>query len=63
MRCPSCNATTINGLACHEVSCPDWRLRLTGNFEGLYEHECRECGIEVYSERRDSYVCCESETL
>ena len=34
--CQSCEVLTINGVACHEIGCPDaWRDS---------DRECRECG-------------------
>jgi hypothetical protein len=52
MRCPSCDATTINGIACHETGCPDKALVLVGEMEGNYSYECAECGCEVFTEVR-----------
>lgn len=57
MRCPSCAAVSINGIACHETGCPDRRLILLGPNAGLYLHTCFECGCDVESEDRGGYNC------
>lgn len=59
MKCPSCNATTINNIPCHETSCPDSRLQLVGKHEGQYWHECKQCGCDIFSDNRHAYKCCE----
>jgi hypothetical protein len=28
--CSKCNASVINGIACHELGCPNWSRRKAG---------------------------------
>lgn len=57
MKCPSCIASMINGMACHETGCPDRKLILIGPDAGQYLHVCRTCGCDVLSDDRDKYFC------
>lgn len=45
--CDSCEATAINGVACHERGCPNKPV------------ECRECGA-MHASRDDAAQCCTS---
>lgn len=49
MNCQSCQVVNINGIRCHETSCPDaWRDTARA---------CKECGFKFRPESRNE-VCC-----
>lgn len=56
MNCDQCQMVSINGVACHEIGCPNankvWR-------DGIWlsTHACPECG-SVYDDYDDMARCC-----
>lgn len=47
--CDGCKPSMINGVLCHETSCPEaWRD---------YAVECFECGCDFYRENRFDRTC------
>lgn len=48
-RCDSCEMLSINGVACHEIGCPDsWKGSV---------RECNECGREFVPADRHQGEC------
>jgi len=53
--CDSCEAITINGVACHEAGCPDsWKHPWTGE---PYTIECDWCG-QLFVPQELGQWCC-----
>lgn len=48
-RCPSCEASRINGVFSHEHGCPDSHLFML--------NECKECGTEFTPETNHQAFC------
>jgi hypothetical protein len=49
MKCNSCEMLAINGIATHEIGCPDsWKD---------YKKECKWCGIEFLPENEYQDCC------
>ncbi len=56
MGCDKCAVVSINGMACHEIGCPDnWIDPVT---DKAYEKECDECG-SVYEPKSKFDPICE----
>lgn len=49
MHCDSCQIVAINGIACHEIGCPDSWKDTT--------RECFECGCDFSPEGRYDQTC------
>jgi hypothetical protein len=48
-RCPSCSASVVNGVYCHEAGCPDSHLFVKG--------ECPWCGQMFQAEEKGQKFC------
>jgi hypothetical protein len=49
MNCRSCEMVSINGVACHEIGCPDaWKDHLVA---------CFDCGCDFVPESRHARIC------
>ena len=48
-QCPSCEASIVNGVYCHETGCPDNHLFIT--------RDCKWCGCAFTPENRNSLFC------
>jgi hypothetical protein len=46
MTCDQCQMLSINGVACHEIGCPNSKARWNGN-EWVQQYKCFECGCTV----------------
>jgi len=52
MWCNSCNIVSINGMACHEIGCPDaWKD---------YARDCKECGLS-FTPETSQQICCDED--
>jgi len=53
--CDNCEVVTINGVATHEIGCPNsWIHPFTGK---PYEKECEECGLDFEPRSRFDPIC------
>jgi hypothetical protein len=48
MRCDQCQILSINGLACHEIGCPNtWKTWIEDRQEWVFVLRCFYCGFPV----------------
>lgn len=60
MRCDRCEMLSINGVACHEIGCPNSRSRWDREDEQwVKQRECFHCGCTV----DEDDPCCAGDAL
>lgn len=48
VRCDQCQMVAINGIACHEIGCPNMRARWDKKSQSwVKQYECFECGCKA----------------
>ena len=60
VRCDQCEMLSINGVACHELGCPNQRARWDRESQGwVKQRKCFECGCMVDSDN----LCCNADDM